>query len=61
MKGKDSCEYCSKRFYIEEMTPLFELNKERVSLYCDRCLPEVKSNIKKLPWNHLYTWGSKTQ
>lgn len=54
-----SCDYCCKSFNTKELVPMYEKNKPHVNLICVRCLPEVKDNIRSLPWRHLYTFGEK--
>lgn len=59
MKKKWSCHYCLKRFPKEELTPLYEKDKDFVLLYCPKCLSDVYHNILQLPWYHVYSWGQK--
>lgn len=54
-----SCTYCGKTFETSTLTPLYEKGKTLNTRYCDRCVPEVKVNIRSLHWSHLYTWGKR--
>lgn len=51
--------YCAKWQPAEEMTPLTEKGKNYVEWYCEKCTPEVKSNLRSLPWSEQYRWGKK--
>lgn len=53
------CTYCAKWFESKTMTPLYEKGKDFICFYCERCTPEVKDNIYKLPFYKLFTWGEK--
>lgn len=55
--GRKLCAYCGKWFDSEEMTPIYEENRVHVNHYCERCLPDVKFNISKLPWRKDLTVG----
>ncbi|MDF1995795.1 hypothetical protein [Peribacillus frigoritolerans] len=55
------CLYCAKWDNISDMTPLYEQGKERAEYYCERCVTHVKINLRKLPYHHLFTWGTKGQ
>lgn len=57
------CMYCAKWINKEDATPMSEKGKVRIEYYCDRCLPEVKSNLRKLPWftPDFYIFGKKEQ
>lgn len=58
---RQMCLYCAKWMEQEEMTPMTEKGKSKVEYYCPKCTPEVKSNLRKLPWSDLYIWGEKGQ
>ena len=54
------CTYCGKWFEPNTiMNPLFEEGKTHVLYYCEKCVPEVKSNLYDLHFGHLFTWGGK--
>jgi hypothetical protein len=40
--------YCGRWFDLRELTSLHEKNKSFVLYYCDTCLPEVQSNLRKM-------------
>lgn len=41
------------------MIPLYEKGQSYIRWYCERCYPEVKGNIRALPWKDLYHFGQK--
>jgi hypothetical protein len=51
------CTYCGRWYDRDTMTPLYEQGKTYVSWYCEGCYPAVKSNVAKLSYSHLFTWG----
>jgi hypothetical protein len=53
--------YCGKWFDDKEMTALYEKGNQHINYYCDGCLPEVKSNVRGLPWysEESYRFGFK--
>lgn len=53
------CIYCGKWYDLSTMTPMYEEGKEGYNAYCENCVDEVKSNVRSLPWYHLYYWGKK--
>lgn len=53
------CMYCAKWDDMSNMTPLYEKGKDHVEYYCDGCVNSVKNNLYKLPYHHLFTWGTK--
>jgi hypothetical protein len=55
------CVYCGKWYSKALMIPLYEQGKDHVAWYCEKCQPAVKSNVAKLPYSHLFTWGTKGQ
>jgi hypothetical protein len=56
------CAYCGRWYEKETMTPLYQDGKPSfVNHYCEKCLDEVKSNIRSLPWANLYYFGLKGQ
>lgn len=59
MTERKMCEFCAGWDDLSNLTPLFEKDKTNVSYYCDRCFPNVKSNLLKLPYSSLFTWGKK--
>jgi ribosomal protein L24E len=54
-----SCAYCGKYFNAGELTPLYEKDKRLVLRYCERCVPEVRANVRRLAWSYVYRWGEK--
>lgn len=45
------CMYCCKTFKEEDLHPLRnDPDQDERLQYCNRCLPEVESNIRKTPW-----------
>lgn len=59
MTERKMCVYCGKWYSLALMTPLHEQGKDYVNWYCERCFPAVRSNVTKLPYSHLFTWGEK--
>lgn len=55
------CTYCGKWFPASTMTPMTEKRKKYVHYYCERCLPDVRGNIRSLPWADLFVIGEKGQ
>jgi hypothetical protein len=53
------CMYCAKYGNISDMTPLREHGKDYVNYYCPKCVDAVKINLRKLPYHHLFIWGTK--
>jgi hypothetical protein len=53
------CAFCGGWYDMETMTPLYEDGKTFVLFYCEGCFPAVKSNIAKLHYSRLFTWGTK--
>lgn len=39
------CTYCGKYFDNNEMTPLYEKDKNHIKYYCSRCIGDVKGNL----------------
>ena len=61
MTEQKMCTYCAKWNDMGTMTPLYEQGRTYIDWYCEPCLPAVKINVAKLPYNHLFTWGTKGQ
>lgn len=61
MSEQKMCLYCAKWDDVTRLTPLFEKGKTNIDYFCDRCLPAVKNNLRKLPYSSLFTWGTKGQ
>ncbi|CAH0261427.1 hypothetical protein SRABI84_03374 [Peribacillus simplex] len=59
MPEREMCTYCGKWFDMVTMTPLYEQHKTHVNYYCERCMPDVRDNLFKLPYRSLFTWGKK--
>lgn len=55
------CLFCGRWYDMKTMTPMYEQGKTYIDWYCERCLPAVKSNVAKLPYSHLFTWGTMGQ
>jgi hypothetical protein len=51
--------YCGRWFDLRELTSLHEKNKSFVLYYCDTCLPEVQSNLRKMSYSHLFRFGER--